>query len=147
MARAVMRYDPSSPEATRRLLLVHGERGIRFSVADYFRMRGFEVHEAEDPETAWNQLGVTAYDVMLTDYHFGRRAAEGIALAARARLAVHPPVVCLLAPPLEPDEALAASHAVDLLITRPRPLPDLAELLFTLLRDRAAAPSPPTARG
>ena len=132
-----MRYDPSSPEATRRLLLVHGERGIRFSVADYFRMRGFEVHEAEDPETAWNQLGVTAYDVMLTDYHFGRRA----------RLAVHPPVVCLLAPPLEPDEALAASHAVDLLITRPRPLPDLAELLFTLLRDRAAAPSPPTARG
>lgn len=133
--------------APRRLLLVHGERGIRFSVADYFRLRGFEVHEAEDPETAWNQLDTTAYDVMLTDYHFGRRAAEGIALAARARLALQPPVVCLFAPPLEPEEALAAGQAVDLLITRPRSLTDVAELLFKLLQDRAAAHSSPTPRG
>ncbi len=139
-----MPCDATSPQPARRLLLVHGERGIRFSVADYFRLRGFEVHEAEDPETAWNQLGVTSYDVMLTDYHFGRRAAEGIALAARARLALHRPVVCLFAPPLEPDEAHAAGQAVDLLVTRPRPLADVAELLFTLLRDRAAASPSPT---
>lgn len=139
--------DLLRPPAPRRLLLVHGERGIRFSVADYFRLRGFEVHEAEDPETAWNQLGATAYDVMLTDYHFGRRAAEGIALAARARLALHRPVICLFSPPLEPEEALAAGQAVDLLITRPRSLADVADLLFTLLQDRAAAHSSPTARG
>lgn len=133
------------PGPTRpRMLVVHGERGIRFSVADYFRFKGFQVTEAEDPAAARSLLDSTRFDVVLTDFHFARRGGEGLAVACAARTAARPPIVCLFAPPLDPDEAADASRAVDLLITRPRPLADVAQMLFALLQDSAAATLPPT---
>lgn len=124
------------------VLLVHPESGVRFAVADFLRQRGFQVDEARDPGEAWARLAALTYQVLITDYHFARRSGEGLTLAGRARALLPTPVVCLLAPPLEPDEAELAARDTDLLVVGPRPLPDLAQMLFALLQDRAAVTLP-----
>ncbi len=142
-----MTTSPDLPPGARRILVAHSEGGIRFAVADYFRYRGFRVDEAETEATAGGLLQERPYDALLTDYHFGDRTGEGLRLARLARLVCPRTLVCLFAPPLDPDEAMAASQAVDLLITRPRPLADVAQMLFALLHIPTAVPSIPTNRG
>jgi DNA-binding response OmpR family regulator len=142
-----MTTSPELPSGNRRILVAHSEGGIRFAVADYFRYRGFPVDEAETEAVAAVLLQQGAYDAMLTDYHFSERTGEGLRLARLARVACPRTLVCLFAPPLDPDEALAASQAVDLLITRPRPLANVAQMLFALLQAPAAVSSIPIYRG
>lgn len=142
-----MPNSPELPAGTRRILVAHSEGGIRFAVADYFRYRGFRVEEAETEPMAGRMLRERDYDALLTDYHFAERTGEGLRLARQARGSSPRTLLCLFAPPLDPAEAMAASQVVDLLITRPRPLSDVAQTLFALLQAPAAGSSIPTPRG
>jgi len=142
-----MPNSPEPPDGSRRILVAHSEGGIRFAVADYFRYRGFGVDEAETETVAGRLLRERVYDALLTDYHFADRTGEGLRLARLARVSCPRALICLFAPPLDPAEAKTASRMVDLLITRPRPLADVAQMLFALLQAPAAVPSTPTSRG
>lgn len=139
-----MPHSPELPIGSRRLLVAHSEGGIRFAVADYFRYRGFRVDEADTEAVAGRFLRDRACDVLLTDYHFAARTGEGLRLARLTRVWSPRTLICLFAPPLDPAEAMAASQTVDLLITRPRPLADVAQMLFALFQAPAAVSRTPT---
>lgn len=123
-------FSPLAPTARPRMLIVDREVAIRFALTDYFRGQGFDVDAAEGPEEVDAWLRRTLYTVVLTDL----QPHHPLSVAHRVRLVSPSTVVCVLAPPLSAEETRAAMLVADVVLTRPRPLPDIASVVLALLR-------------
>ncbi|MEO8138159.1 MAG: response regulator [Gemmatimonadota bacterium] len=122
-----------------RLLLVDTQAGFRFTIGDYFRRLGVAVDEAASISEAEAWLAKGAYGVVLTDLQLSaRHEGEGIALARRVRSAAPTTAVCILTVPSEPRLMQAAASVANVVLTRPRKLADIAQVVFALLHDPAA---------
>jgi DNA-binding response OmpR family regulator len=120
------------------MLLVDSEAAIRFALTDYFTGLGFEVDAVGSLAEADLWLARNTYTVVLLDLQPGPGSRDG---AERIRLLAPGAVICLLAPALSPEETREAMRVADLVITRPRPLADIAQVLFAALH---TDPSPAT---
>jgi hypothetical protein len=58
---------------------------------------------------------------------------QPLSVAHRVRLVAPGTVVCLLAPPLSAEETRAAMQVADMVLTRPRPLPEITGVILALL--------------
>jgi DNA-binding response OmpR family regulator len=122
-----------------RLLLVDADAGLRFAVADYFRRVGARVDEAASAAEAEAWLARGGYDAVVTDLQLSAGdEAEGIALARRIRIVAPATAVCMLTVPRAPHLMEAAEAVASVVLTRPRKLADLAQVVFALLHDPAA---------
>jgi DNA-binding response OmpR family regulator len=130
-----------------RMLLIDREAAIRFAIGDYFAGLGFEVDVAGSPADAEAWLARHSYAIALLDLELRTGAHDGLRLAERIRLLAPGTITCLLAPPLSAAETQAASRTADVVITRPRPLPDIAQLIFALLPGETQSAPKTTASG
>lgn len=119
------------------MLIVDREIAIRFALSDYFRGQGFDVDAADGPQEVDAWLSRTLYAVVITDL----QPNYPLSVAHRVRLISPETVVCLLAPPLSAEETRAAMLAADVVLTRPRPLPEIAGVVLALLRPPVGNPS------
>lgn len=121
-----------------RILLVDPDPGLRFAIGDYLRRVGAAVDEAGSAGEAHAWLARAAYDSVITDLRLSSGSdVDGLILARRIRAAAPATTVCILTVPVPPalmQEAEAAAHVV---LTRPRRLPDLAQVVFAMLPDPA----------
>ncbi len=127
----------SSAPARPRMLIVDREVAIRFALSDYFRSQGFDVDAAEGPEEVEAWLRRSHYTAVITDL----QPSHPLSVAHRVRLVSPETVVCVLAPPLSAEETRAAMLAADVVLTRPRPLPEIASVVLALMRPPVRNPS------
>lgn len=120
-----------------RMLVVDQEVAIRFALSDYFRGQGFEVDAADGAEEVDAWLRQSHYEVVITDL----QPQHPLSVAHRVRRVSPGTVVCLLAPPLSAEETRTAMLAADVVMTRPRPLPEIAALVQALLTPTVHDPS------
>jgi len=69
--------------ASKKILVVDDERGVRHLLWDVLSGEGFEVSMAEDGEDSLSQLGHTRFDLVITDIHMPR--LDGIELLKRMK--------------------------------------------------------------
>jgi CheY-like chemotaxis protein len=119
----------------RRMLVVDDERVIRFALRSYFTEHGFEVDCVADREEALSMLDRASYDIVIADLRLsGTTSEEGldvIRVARERRLATR--IILLTAYRTASVDEKAHALGVDLLLQKPKPLPDLAQSVFTLL--------------
>jgi CheY-like chemotaxis protein len=119
----------------RRMLVVDDERVIRFALKSYFARYGFAVDAAADSPEAMALLESNEYDVVIADLRLtGSTEEEGLDVVRVARARSASTGIILLTAYRTPDlteraEALGA----DVLLQKPRPLPELAQTVFALL--------------
>jgi DNA-binding response OmpR family regulator len=139
MAPAMTASHSAPPAATPRLLLVDCDPGLRFTVGDYFRRVGARVDEAATVWEAEAWLARGAYDAVITDLQLSASVeADGVALARQIRTVAPATAVCILTLPREPRLMAAAESVASVVLTRPRKLADLAQIVFALLHDPVA---------
>jgi DNA-binding response OmpR family regulator len=145
MGGGVIANLPAALPGKPRLLLVDTDEGLRFAIGDYFRRVGALVDEAATPGEAEAWLAVTHYDAVITDLRLssGERA-EGLNLARRVRVIAPTTTVCILTVPEPPALMREAEAVASVVLTRPRKLPDLAQVVFAMLHDPAARDSTST---
>jgi two-component system response regulator PilR (NtrC family) len=130
-----MRLAKGMPMPSRHLLIVDDEESITFAVRRYFLTRGFQVDCARELEEAEALLVNRRYDVVIADLRLsGVHGAEGLEVVKYVR--EHCPwarTILLTAYGSPAVEQEALSRGVDAVIRKPKPLPDLAQVVLGLL--------------
>ena len=118
-----------------RLLIVDDEVPLSWAMEKFFASNGYQVDCTPELRTAFNLLEVKPYDVAITDLRLsGTMLEEGLLLSDYIRL--HAPRVktVLLTAYASPElEARALRRGVSMVLSKPRPLPDLARHLSALV--------------
>lgn len=128
-----------SKKARPRVLVVDDEESIVFATREYFGTLGFEVHGAHELEEAEALLSHISYSVVIADLRLtGIYGTEGLAMVAFVKeRCPHTAIVLLTAYRSAQMEAEAKRLGVDCFVQKPKPLPDLAQIVFALLDRRA----------
>lgn len=129
----MMAFSPTGSEPIR-VLLVDTDPGVRFAFADYLRTQGFVVDTAGSEIAAELRLRRERYDAMISDLTLDQPDAPGgIRLAKQLLLLAPETVVCLLTRPIEAATMQEAERVADVVLFRPRPLADIAQIILTLV--------------
>lgn len=124
--------------ARRRMLVVDDEEPILFALQSYFESVGFEVSAAADLALARRQLAEQPpFDVVIADLRLaGVHTTDGLAVVAAARRrSAATRILVLTAYGSAEMEKTARAQGADLLLYKPRPLPEIARLVEELLAD------------
>ena len=123
------------------LLIVDDEDAIRFSLGDYFSLKGFVVDAATELEGAEALLETTRYDVVIADLRLtGINGTEGLELITYVReRSPSTRVVLLTAYGSDEVREEAARRGVDAFLQKPQPLSEIARTV-----ERALALPPRT---
>jgi len=117
------------------MLVVDDERVIRFALQSYFAEHGFHVDCVAEREEALALLAHTSYDIIIADLRLsGTMSEEGldiIRVARQRHLATR--VILLTAYRTASVDEKARALGVDVLLQKPKPLPELAQTVFALL--------------
>jgi len=122
----------------RRMLVVDDERVITFALKSYFGKHGFDVDTASEREEALALLTRHDYDIVIADLRLtGSTEEEGLEVVrvARARSA-KTSIILLTAYRTTALTERAHSLGADVLLQKPKPLPELAETVFALMESR-----------
>lgn len=124
---------------TGRILIVDDEECIVFAMRRYFQLHGFEVSSARELEEAQALVVNVRYDVVLVDLRLtGVHGAEGLDLIAFVRERCPWTRTVLLTAHSSPEiEAAGRERGVDLVLRKPRPLPEIAQAVLSLLAQDA----------
>ena len=118
-----------------RLLIVDDEASIRFAMSEYFKGYGYEVDCAQSAEEAIALLGAGAYSVVIADLRLaGMGTLDGMEVIRSVR-ARHPktPIIVLSAYRSPEIEAEVERHQVNAFLRKPKPLPDVAQIVFGMV--------------
>ena len=122
----------------RRMLVVDDERVIRFALRSYFSEQGFDVDCASERDEALSLLERASYDIVIADLRLsGTTSEEGldvIRVARERHLATR--IILLTAYRTASVDEKAHALGVDMLLQKPKPLPELAQTVFSLLAAR-----------
>lgn len=123
--------DPAPP----RILVMDDEEPIRFAMKEYFETFGYRVDCARELEEAEALLTHITYAVVIADLRLtGIYGAEGLGLVALVREQRPQTRIVLLTAYGSPEvEAEARRLGVDSFLRKPKPLPDLAQIVCNLL--------------
>lgn len=119
-----------------RILIVDDEESIVFAMSRYFQARGFEVDHARELEEAEALVSNVRYAVVIADLRLtGVHGAEGLEIVGYVREHCPWTKTILLTAYGSPElEEEARRRGVDLVLRKPKPLPDLAQMVFGLLQ-------------
>ena len=122
-------------KATSRLLVVDDEAAIRFALTEYFRESGWLVDAAAEKEEAEALLACTEYAVVIADLRLtGIYGMEGLDIIQWSRHIRPETRVVLLTGNGTPEiEAEARRRGADAFLHKPLPLPQLEEVVDSLL--------------
>jgi DNA-binding NtrC family response regulator len=120
-----------------RLLIVDDEDSIRFSLRAYFEMQGFETDCADNLDQVERLLENGPYTVAISDLRLdGRQNMSGLEVINLIHRR-HPEtlIIVLSAYKAAEVEAEAEERGIAAYLRKPKPLPDLAQIIFGLLAD------------
>ncbi|HEY0593215.1 MAG TPA: response regulator [Thermoanaerobaculia bacterium] len=123
--------DPSHPA----MLVVDDEKTITFAIHHYFPRRGYRVDCAQELEEAEALMANVHYDVVIADLRLtGVHGSEGLEIIRSVRER-HPRTrVILLTAYGSPEiEAAAIRFGVHSFLQKPKPLAELAEVVYNVV--------------
>jgi DNA-binding NtrC family response regulator len=117
------------------MLIVDDEQSIRFAMSEYFKLHGYAVDCAESVEEAVALLGTGPYSVVIADLRLaglGKLSGIEVLKSVHER---HPgtPVIVLSAYRSPEIEAELVQHGVSAFLRKPKPLPDVAQIVFGIV--------------
>ncbi len=118
-----------------KILIVDDEETILFAMREYFSICGFDVDTALESEEAKAKLEGTEYSAAIVDLRLhGFAGTEGLDVVRHAR-EVRPDtrIVVLTAYGTSQIERQANELGVDSFLQKPKPLPDIAQVVYGLL--------------
>jgi DNA-binding response OmpR family regulator len=118
-----------------RLLVVDDEEGVREGIRQYLERCGYVIDCAARIAEAMAFLAEFRYDAVITDLQLsGGQGAEGLAVVAEARRRwSRARTVLLTGQDSEWVASAARRLGVDVVVHKPRPLPEIEEILQSLL--------------
>jgi DNA-binding NarL/FixJ family response regulator len=132
----MMPFPPLAAEPIR-VLLVDTDPAVRFAFADYLRAQHFLVDTAGSDIAAELRLRRARYHAVVSDLSLDQPDAPGgIALAKQILLLAPETVVCLLTRPIDAAAMREAVRVADVVLLRPGPLADIAQIVLTLIAQR-----------
>ncbi len=123
------------------MLIVDDEEAICFSMSEYFTMHGYQVHCAQDRDEAEGFLASNGYSVLIEDLNLGGvNKAEGLDIVEYARK-MHPDtrIIILTACGSSEMESEAKRRGAHAFLCKPKPLSDVAQVIYGLLGTNANA--------
>ncbi|RKG73251.1 response regulator [Corallococcus terminator] len=119
----------------RNLLIIDDEAVLCWVLGRFFVSAGYAVDSATDLDGALERVTHGHYDLVISDLRLsGTLSEEGLVIAERVRKASPTTRMVLLTAFATPDLGRRARElGVDLVLSKPQPLPDLAEHVSQLL--------------
>jgi DNA-binding NtrC family response regulator len=119
-----------------RMLIVDDEESIVFAMSRYFQARGFVVDSARELEEAEALVTHVKYAIVIADLRLtGVHGAEGLEIVGYVREHCPGTKTILLTAYGSPElEEEALRRGVHLVLRKPKPLPDLAQMVLGLLQ-------------
>ncbi|WP_223646026.1 response regulator [Corallococcus sp. EGB] len=124
-----------SSSVPRNLLIIDDETVLCWVLGRFFSSAGYAVDSATDLDEALERVKHGRYDLVISDLRLsGTQSEEGLIIAERLREASPQTRMVLLTAFATPDLGVRArALGVDLVLSKPQPLPDLAEHVAQLL--------------
>ncbi|HLG13820.1 MAG TPA: response regulator [Blastocatellia bacterium] len=121
------------------ILVVDDEEAILFAIREYFNAHGYEVDCARELEEAEALLGFIQYAAVIADLRLtGINGAEGLELVSYVRERCQATNIIILTAYGCPEvEGEALKRGVDVFLHKPKPLPELAQIVFGLLKQKS----------
>ena len=118
-----------------RILIVDDEESIRFAMGEYFEVQGYHVDCAQSFEEADALLAKGPYLVVIVDLRLtGTSNLGGLDVVRSARERYPDTRVIVLSAYRSPEiEAEVGRHGVGAFLRKPKPLPDLAQIMFGMI--------------
>lgn len=119
----------------KRILVIDDERTILFAIRSYFSRFGYEVDCARELEEAEALLAHRAYDIVIADLRLtGSSGREGLEVVRFLReRSPQSPIVLLTAYGSPEIELEAAELGANAFLQKPKPLAELADIVFSLV--------------
>lgn len=127
-----------------RILVVDDEPTILFALREYLSTCGFVIECAENLETALAKLAAQSFSLVIADLRLtGSGGNEGLTVLAEIRRA-HPGTraILLTAYRTLDIEREARALSVDAVIAKPIALPELAQIVYSLVMKGSEGPRP-----
>ena len=119
------------------VLLLDDEESILQPTATYFRSHGCEVDSAREPEEAEALVLHRSYDLVILDLRVGVGGAAGLEVLREIRRHDEATSVIVLSAYISSEvEAEAWALGADSVLSKPQPLPDLAQLALALMESK-----------
>ncbi|MGF1517224.1 MAG: response regulator transcription factor [Nodosilinea sp.] len=116
-----------------RILLVEDDRHLSASLSEALEAMRFTVDVASDGETAWQQMALLPYDLLLMDVTLPR--VDGLTLCRRMRShSIDSPVLMLTARDTRQDKIAGLDAGADAYMVKPFDLAELTAQIRALLR-------------
>jgi DNA-binding NtrC family response regulator len=136
--------------AMHRILIVDNEEAVGFSMSEYFKMQGYQVDYARDRLEAEDHLAKRAYSVVIEDLWLSNNTnREGLDIVKF----VHDrypstQIIVLTARGSAEAEKEASKRGASAFLAKPKPLPEIAQVVSGLLnvRDALDKKSPQTGK-
>ncbi|MGH9825083.1 MAG: response regulator [Blastocatellia bacterium] len=121
-----------------KILVVDDEQSILFAMRDYFTAYGYDVDCARELEEANTLLSATNYSVVIADLRLtGLNGTEGLEIVEYARKQCPwTSVIILTAYGVPEIEREAMKLGVDAFLRKPKPLSQIAQIVFGLLANK-----------
>lgn len=118
-----------------KLLVIDDEESILFAMGEYFRLHGCEVDAARELEEAEALLAHCRYSAVIADLRLtGSYGTEGLQLISDVRQQSPATRIVLLTAYGSSEIAdEARRRGVDALLHKPKPLAEIAQVVFALL--------------
>jgi DNA-binding NarL/FixJ family response regulator len=130
--------------AKERILIVEDEQAILLAITDYLSNLGYEVDGVTEISAAQKLLMEKPYAALLSDLRLtGTDANEGLELAELVRREYPATEVILLSAYGSPiAEQRARTHRVAAFLHKPKPLAELAQIIYSVLSEKEPAAPP-----
>ena len=117
------------------MLVVDDEKTITFAIQNYFTRRGYRVDCAQELEEAEALMANVPYDVVIADLRLtGVHGSEGLEIVRSVRERYPKTRVILLTAYGSPEiEAAAVRYGVHSFLQKPKPLAELAQVVFDVV--------------
>jgi len=118
-----------------RLLLIDDEEPILFALREYFNAYGYDVDCAREMEEAEALLANVPYAAVIADLRLtGSHGAEGLEIIGYVRERCPWTRIIILTAYGSPEvEAEARRRGVDSFLHKPKPLPEVAQIVYALV--------------
>jgi|SRR5262245_12042237 len=123
--------------AKRRILLVDDKATLCFAMREYFNLYDYQVDCAHNVEDASALLGASRYAVMIADLDLdGAHNLDGFKVIKMAREQFAEMRIIVLTAYGSPEvESAAQDYGVNAFLHKPRPLSEVARIVFELAGD------------
>lgn len=120
---------------SQKMLVVDDERTITLAIKSYFSRQGYAVDCAQELEEAEALMANVHYDVVIADLRLsGMHGSEGLEIVRSVRERYPNTRVILLTAYGSPElEAAALRYGVHSFLQKPKPLAELAQVVFSVM--------------